>query len=80
MSDTTNASQTRETTDTEKKVFAYLNDLRISGVCNMFGASAFVQDEFEDIGPLESRSLVSLWMRNFSEDGDYKTIFDQSMK
>ena len=59
MSDTTNASQTRETTDTEKKVFAYLNDLRISGVCNMFGASAFVQDEFEDIGPLESRSLGS---------------------
>ncbi len=63
----------RKTTDFEKEVFSYLNDLRDSGETNMFGAGSYVQDEF-NLDKKESRRLVTLWMKNFNKDGDYDEI------
>ena len=49
------------------EAFAYLDVLRESGATNMFGASAYVQD---DLGhdKKTSRDLVSMWMKSF--DGE----------
>jgi hypothetical protein len=55
-------------TEQEKEMFDYLNDLRGSGVTNMFGASRYLVDEF-DIDKYEARKVLSKWMGNFNEDG-----------
>ena len=65
----------RQSTIEEQEVFEYLNDLRESGATNMFGAPPYVEREFS-ISKSESRKIVSLWMNNFSESGDYETIKD----
>ena len=44
----------------------YLDDLRESGVTNMYGASPYLQKEFklkQDI----ARKILSYWMHTFSE-------------
>lgn len=63
----------RETTEQEQEVFVYLNDLRDSGFTNMFGASSYIENDF-DIDIKDARKLLSTWMNNFNESGDYKTI------
>jgi hypothetical protein len=45
-------------------VYQYLDDLRDSGVTNMFGADPYVQREF-DLERKEARSLVTAWMQSF---------------
>lgn len=44
--------------------FSYLDDLRDSGVTNMFGASPYLQSEFGlDRG--EARDILRQWMDSF---------------
>lgn len=68
-----NESVERETTDFEQKVFIFLNDLRDSGVTNMYGAVPYIVNRF-GIDNSEASKLLSLWMDNFDEDGNYVTI------
>jgi hypothetical protein len=63
----------RKTTQQEKEVMSYLNDLRDSGVTNMFGATPYVEQEFE-IEKREARRILQLWMSNFNEEGDYEEV------
>jgi len=48
----------------EKRVFEYLNDLRESGVVNMFGAAPYIQKEF-DVSRKEAMKLLFYWMKQF---------------
>jgi len=41
----------------------YLNDLRESGECNMFGASPYLVAEF-GIDKKEARAILAEWMSN----------------
>lgn len=50
----------------ENEVFEFLDDLRDSGVTNMFGARPYIVEEF-DIEPEEAGQLLSKWMKTFSE-------------
>jgi hypothetical protein len=61
---------------TEEEVLVYLNELRDSGATNMFGAAPYVQTAF-DTDKQEARRLVSLWMENYNEDGDYSTFTNE---
>lgn len=65
----------RKTTEREQCVCEYLNDLRLSGVVNMFGAGPYVESEFR-LTKQEVRSLLTLWMSNFNEEGDYLEVKD----
>lgn len=47
-----------------EKHFKFLDGLRESGECNMFGAGPYVQAEF-GLAKLEARSVVHAWMRTF---------------
>ena len=47
-----------------RAMFEYLNDLRDSGVTNMFGAGIYLQEEF-GLEKKEARSILSEWMRSF---------------
>ena len=63
----------RNTTELEKEVLEYLNELRDSGATNMFGAGPYVEQMFS-IARNEARTLVQLWMGNFNADGNYDTV------
>ena len=54
-----------------EKVYTYLDDLRESGVTNMFGAGPYVEEAF-DIPESEARELLIGWMEAYSKtwDGD----------
>ena len=47
----------------EQEVFEYLDELRESGVTNMFGASPYIVKEF-DISRKEARELLMKWMKS----------------
>lgn len=65
----------RKTTEQEQEVLEFLNMLRITGVTNMFGATPYIEDEF-DLDKKESRRLLSLWMKNFNDEGKYDEVND----
>lgn len=44
----------------------YLENLRQSGVTNMFGAGPFLQDAF-DLSRREGSDYLMFWMQNYSE-------------
>jgi hypothetical protein len=47
-----------------KLYFEYLNDLRDSGVTNMFGAAVYLQRDF-GLSRQESRDILLKWMESF---------------
>jgi hypothetical protein len=63
----------RKTTQSEKEVMEYLNHLRESGVTNMFGATPYIIEEF-GLDKSEARRILSLWMSNFNDEGDYVEV------
>lgn len=54
-------------TDQEQEVFEFLDDLRESGVTNMFGARPYIQEEYPDLSQSEATTLLSTWMKTFEE-------------
>lgn len=65
----------RKTTPSEKEVMEYLNFLRESGATNMFGATPYVIEEF-GLEKSEARRILSLWMKNFNDEGKYEEVND----
>jgi hypothetical protein len=54
---------------TTNKYWIYLENLRRSGVVNMFGATPYIMDEF-DVDKNEARAILMDWMNNYNPD-DY---------
>ncbi len=54
-----------------KQMHQFLNDLRDSGVTNMFGAAPYLQKEF-GIDQKSAREVLANWMQSFSENLQYK--------
>ena len=44
----------------------YLDDLRESGIVNMFGAGEFLRHEF-DLSKKDSYTVLNYWMESFEE-------------
>lgn len=51
---------------TQDEVNEYLDDLRKSGITNMFGAGPYVEDAF-DLDKATARKMLGEWMRTFEE-------------
>lgn len=47
--------------------FNYLEDLRKSGVTNMFGATPYLEAEFEELSHAEAVEILKEWMKNYNE-------------
>jgi hypothetical protein len=63
-------------TKLEKEVFYFLNDLRESGVTNMFGATPYIVDEYP-MDKKQASEILSKWMKLFNENGyENLTIID----
>ena len=50
----------------ENEYYEYLDALRESGVVNMFGAGAYLQDEF-GLSRTEARTIVIAWMSQYRD-------------
>ena len=48
---------------------SYLNRLRESGVTNMFGATSYIENEF-DLPETEAKDALLFWMGHFEEVKD----------
>jgi hypothetical protein len=61
--------------------FRYLDNLRASGVTNMFGAAPYLADAF-DLGKKEARSILSKWMTTYdgSDDIDARAAKAEEIK
>ena len=45
----------------------FLDNLRESGVTNMFGASSYVKQAYPELSKSEARKVLAYWMKTFSE-------------
>lgn len=54
--------------------FPYLEELRESGVTNMFGAVPYLQDEFPDLrcDRERAKAILTAWMKSFEKAGGYE--------
>lgn len=50
----------------EPDMLDYLDDLRESGVTNMYGAASYVQREFPQLSKKQSKVVLVYWMNTFS--------------
>ena len=55
---------------TTNKYWIYLENLRKSGVTNMFGATPYLMEEF-DLDRKEATKILSDWMHNYNPN-DYE--------
>ena len=55
---------------TDNKYWIFLENLRKSGVTNMYGATPWLMNAF-NLSKQEAIEILSDWMRNYDED-DYK--------
>ncbi len=51
----------------EESHLTFLDSLRESGITNMFGATPYLQEVFENLTLKEARDILSYWMQTFSE-------------
>ena len=49
-----------------EEYLTYLDELRESGITNMFGARPYLMKEF-NIGIKEAQEVMSYWMKNFGK-------------
>lgn len=52
-----------------EEVYTFLDNLRESGIVNMFGAGPYVKDAFNLSGP-EARKLLTGWMQAYGKTWD----------
>lgn len=57
---------------TDNKYWIYLEELRRSGVTNMYGAGSYLADEF-GLSTNEAASILADWMRNYNA-ADYEAM------
>lgn len=57
---------------TDNKYWIYLEELRRSGVTNMYGAASYLMDAF-DLTHNEATSILADWMRNYNA-ADYEDM------
>lgn len=50
----------------KEAMFLFLDDLRESGVTNMWGAGEYLQEVFE-VTKIEARDVLLEWMKTFKE-------------
>ena len=46
----------------------FLDDLRASGECNMFGARQYLENEFPELTPKTASEILGYWMKTFPRE------------
>jgi len=53
--------------DTNEKYYEFLDNLRESGVTNMFGATPYLMEAFSDLSEVKAMEILKSWMGTFSD-------------
>ena len=67
--DTKALLEDEEFNQNKNEVFLYLEELKESGITNMFGASSFIMADFK-CSQYMSRRYLSAWMKNYQKEYD----------
>lgn len=51
----------------DEKYYTYLDRLRDSAVTNMFGASAYLEQQFSELTQKEAQQILVDWMKTFGQ-------------
>jgi len=51
----------------DEKYYIFLDNLRESGLVNMFGAAPYLREAFPELDKKTSRNVLVDWMKTFSE-------------
>ena len=51
----------------QAEYFQFLNELRESGITNMFGAARYLEDKFPELSRQEATTELSAWMKSFDK-------------
>ncbi len=51
----------------KESYFYFLDDLRKTGITNMYGAAPYLRKEFSGLSEKQSVDILSEWMRTFNE-------------
>ena len=57
--------------DYENEVFLYLEELKMSGETNMFGAGKYLENRFE-MTKKQARDMLSLWMKSYYKNDEHE--------
>jgi hypothetical protein len=49
------------------EMLKFLDELRLSGVTNMFGATPYLEKEFPELTHEEARKVLTHWLETYSE-------------
>ena len=52
----------------KEEYFKFLNELRDTGITNMFGAASFLEDAYPELNRQEAKSVLMEWMRSFDKE------------
>ena len=52
----------------KNEMLEFLDDLRESGVTNMWGASAYMESEFPELSDAEAKCVAIYWMKTFGKE------------
>jgi len=53
--------------NSNEKYYEFLDNLRESGVTNMFGATEYLMEAFSDLLEVKAREILRSWMKTFSD-------------
>ncbi len=48
----------------------FLDELRASGITNMYGAGPYLQDNFDDLSREEASAILFYWMKTSPREGE----------
>ena len=52
----------------KEEYFKFLDELRDSGITNMFGAGPFLEDAYPELNKQEAKSVLMEWMKSFDKE------------
>jgi|TARA_R110000824_G_scaffold121909_1_gene278430 hypothetical protein len=53
--------------DEVEEYFKFLDDLRETGITNMFGAGAFLEDSYPELNKQEAKAILMDWMDSYKD-------------
>jgi hypothetical protein len=56
-----------EPLETNEAYFRFLDEIRESGVTNMFGAAPYLREMWPELNREEAKAIVILWMKTYEK-------------
>jgi hypothetical protein len=72
----TDKMKLRDTTEQEREVLEWLNDVRERSIIDMFTVVATIE-VMHKVSNCEAKRLLALWVRNYNDGGAYEDVIKE---